>query len=62
MQTYWVIAVKDPGDRQPGVTKYERRFEFDELAEALECAQRAKKSGFDVSAAKVSTSRERVCV
>jgi hypothetical protein len=60
MKTYWVMTVKDPGNRRAGVSRYERRFEFGELKEALECAQSARKAGFEVSAAKVSTTKERV--
>jgi hypothetical protein len=60
MKMYWVITVKDPGDREAGVCRYERRFEFGDPKEALECAQGAKKAGFDVSAAKVLATREKV--
>lgn len=57
--TYWVIAVKDPGDLEAGVFPYERRFAFDDIEEAYRCAQGAKRAGFDISVAKVLTSRER---
>ena len=54
MKTYWVITVKDPGDHEAGISRYERRFEFGDLEEALECALGAQKAGFTVSTAKVS--------
>jgi hypothetical protein len=57
--TYWVITVKDPGDPETGVLPYERRFAFDDVEEAYRCAQGAKVVGFDISVAKVLTSRER---
>jgi len=60
MKTYWVITVKDVGSRQTGVSPYERRFEFGEPMEALECAQRARKAGFQVWATMVSTTKEKV--
>jgi hypothetical protein len=60
VKTYWVITVKEPGNRGAGVSRYERRFEFGDLRKALECAQGARRAGFRVSAAKVSTSRDKV--
>jgi hypothetical protein len=60
MQTYWVITVRDPGDREAGISRYERRFEFDELERAFECAQGAQRAGFEISAAKVSATAEKV--
>ena len=60
MKTYWVITVKDPGDREAGVSRYGRRFEFGDEEEAYECALAAHKAGFEVSAAKVSATRETV--
>ena len=53
MSTYWVITVKDPGDRVAGTLGYERRFEFGDTEEAFQCAKGAQEAGFDVSAAKV---------
>ena len=60
MKTYWVITVKDPGDREAGVSGYERRFEFDDVERAFACSQRALKAGFGVSSTKVSTTKEQV--
>jgi hypothetical protein len=60
IRAYWVITVKDPGDLEAGVCRYERRFEFGDPEQALECAQSAKKAGFEVSAAKVIATREKV--
>jgi hypothetical protein len=60
MKTYWVVTVRDPGDRRAGVSRYERRFEFGEPNEASECVQGARKAGFQVWAANVSTTREKV--
>ena len=60
MKTYWIITVKDSRDRRAGVSPYERRFEFGNPGQALECAQDARKAGFEVSAAKVSTTKEKV--
>ena len=57
MKTYWVITVKDPGDREAGVSRYGRRFEFGDEEEAYECALAAHKAGFEVLAAKVSATR-----
>lgn len=51
------VTVKDPGDHEAGILRYERRFEFDDLQEALECALSAHKAGFAILAAKVSASR-----
>jgi hypothetical protein len=60
MRTYWVITVKDPGDRDAGVFGYERRFEFGDLEEAFRCAKDANEAGFKVAAAKVFATRERL--
>ena len=60
MRTYWVITVKDPGDRDAGVSGYERRFEFGDLEEALRCANDANGAGFKVATAKVGCYRSRV--
>jgi len=60
MSTYWVITVKDPGDRVAGTLGYERRFEFGDTEEAFQCAKGAQEAGFDVSAAKVLATRERL--
>ena len=48
MSTYWVITVKDRGDRGAGVFGYERRFEFGDTEEAFRCAKGAQAAGFDV--------------
>jgi hypothetical protein len=40
--------------------EYERRFEFGDTEEAFRCAKGAQEAGFDVSATKVSASRERL--
>ena len=53
MRTYWVISVKDPGDRGAGIFGYERRFEFRDLEEAFRCAKGAQAAGFEVAAARV---------
>jgi hypothetical protein len=55
MKTYWVITVKDPGDPVAGISRYESRFEFDDLQEAFECALSAHRAGFRILTAKVST-------
>lgn len=60
MKTYWVVIVKDTGDYGAGVSRYERRFEFGDTEEAFQCAKGAQTAGFDVSAAKVYASRERL--
>ena len=60
MTTYWVITVRDPGDREAGVFGYERRFEFGDLEEAYRCAKSAQEAGFKVSAARVVATRERL--
>jgi hypothetical protein len=60
IRTYWVITVKDPGDRVAGVFGYERRFEFGDLEEAFQCAKDAQEAGFEVSSAKVFATRERL--
>ena len=60
MKTYWVITVKDPGDREAGVSGYERRFEFDDVERAFACSKRAMKAGFGVSSTKVATTKEQV--
>ena len=60
MKTYWVVIVKDTGDCGAGVSGYERRFEFGDTEEAFQCAKGAQTAGFDVSAAKVYASRERL--
>ena len=60
MKTYWVITVKEARDCGAGVSGYERRFEFGDTEEAFQCAKGAQTAGFDVSAAKVSASRERM--
>ena len=57
--TYWVITVKDPGDRETGVLRYERRFEFDDLEAAFHCTKGASEAGFEVSVARVLATRER---
>ncbi len=57
MRTYWVITVKDAGDRGAGVLGYERRFEFGDPEEAFRCAKGAQEAGFEVAAAKVSSER-----
>jgi len=59
-RTYWVITVKDPGDREAGVIRYERRFEFDDLEEAYRCAQGADQAGFEIAVAKVFATRDRL--
>jgi hypothetical protein len=59
VKTYWVITVRDPGDHEARISRYERRFEFDDLERAYECALGAHKAGFEVSAAKVSATRGR---
>ena len=56
---YLVITVKDPGDREAGISPCERRFQFDDPEEALECAHGAHRAGFEVSAATVSATRTR---
>lgn len=60
IRTYWVITVRDPGDREAGVFRCERRFEFGDLEEAFECARSAQRAGFEISAAKVFATREKV--
>ena len=60
MKTYWVIIVKEARDCGAGVSGYERRFEFGDTEEAFKCAKGAQEAGFDVSAAKVYASRERL--
>jgi hypothetical protein len=60
VRTYWVITVKDPVDRGAGISGYERRFEFGDTEEAFRCAKGAQGAGFDVSAAKVFATRERL--
>ena len=60
VRTYWVITVKDPADRGAGISGYERRFEFGDTEEAFQCAKGAQGAGFDVSAAKVVASNERL--
>ena len=60
MKSHWVITVKDPGDRGAGVFGYERRFEFGDTEEAFRCAKGAQEAGFEVSAAKVFATRERL--
>jgi hypothetical protein len=60
MRTYWVITVKDPGDRGAGVSGYERRFEFGDLEEAFRCTKGAQEAGFEVAAARVFATRERL--
>lgn len=57
---YWIITVRDPGDREAGVLRYERRFEFGDLDEAFECARSAGKAGFAVSAARVFATRAKL--
>jgi len=59
-RTYWVITVKDPGDLEAGVIRYERRFEFDDLEEAYRCAQGADQAGFEIAVAKVFATRDRL--
>jgi hypothetical protein len=60
MRTYWVITVKDPGDRGAGVFGYERRFEFGDPEEAFRCAKVAQEAGFEVASARVFATRERL--
>ena len=60
MRTYWVITVKDAGDRRAGVPGYERRFEFGDPEEAFRCAKDAQGAGFKVAAARVLATRERL--
>lgn len=60
MRTYWVITVKDAGDRGSGVFGYERRFEFGDPEEAFLCAKGAQEAGFEVAAARVFATRERL--
>ena len=60
MRTYWVITVKDPGDLGAGVFGYERRFQFGDPEEAFQCAKGAQEAGFEVAAAKVYATRERL--
>lgn len=60
MRTYWVITVKAPGDLVAGVSGYERRFEFGDLEEASRCANDARGAGFEVAAARVFATRERL--
>jgi hypothetical protein len=60
MSTYWVITVKDPGDREAGISGYERRFEFGDTEEAFRCAKDANGAGFKVAAAKVFATRKRL--
>ena len=60
MSTYWVITVKDPGDRSAGGSEYERRFEFGDAEEAFRCAKDANEAGFKVAAAKVFAGKKRL--
>jgi len=60
MRTYWVVTVKEPGDRGAGISGYERRFEFASLEEAFRCAKGAQEAGFEVAAARVFATRERL--
>ena len=60
MRSYWVITVKDAGDRGTRVLGYERRFEFGDPEEAFRCAKGAKEAGFEVAAARVSATSERL--
>jgi hypothetical protein len=57
---YWIITVRDPGDREAGVERYERRFEFGNLEDAFACARSAREAGFTISAAKVVATRAKV--
>lgn len=57
---YWIVTVRDPGDHEAGVLRYERRFEFGDLEEAFGCAQSAQRAGFEVSAAKVFATRAKL--
>ena len=59
-RTYWVITVNDPGDREAGVIRYQRRFEFDDLEEAYRCAQGAYDAGFGIAVARVFATRDRL--
>ncbi len=59
-RTYWVITVKDPGDREAEIFRYERRFEFDDLEEAYRCAQGADQAGLRFAVAKVFATRDRL--
>ena len=60
MKTYWVITVRDPGDRETGVSGYEHRLAFDDVERAFACSQEALRAGFGVSSTKVSTTKEGV--